>query len=685
MAASEQRRLAGEVAVKDEDIAQLAVNTIRSLAIDAVQKANSGHPGLPMGAAPMAYVLWQRHLRHNPRNPHWADRDRFVLSAGHGSALLYCLLHLTGYDVSMGDLQAFRQWGSKTPGHPEARLTPGVEATTGPLGQGAANAVGMAMAERALAYRFNRPGHVLVDHRTYAIVSDGDLMEGVSAEASSLAGHLKLGKLIYLYDCNHISLDGPTSLAFSTEDVAARYAAYGWQVLKVLNGDTDLAAIDRALSEAEADTTRPSIVVVQTTIGYGAPNKQGTSEAHGSPLGPEEVAAAKRALGFDPAKFFYVPVEAGTHLRAAIERGSILENEWNERFALYASSYPDLAEEWRRVQSGALPKGWDDGLPVFATQDAQATRQASGKALNAIAARVPELLGGDADLSVSTSTALKGGGSFDGVTGAGRNIHYGVREHAMGAIANGIAYHGGVRNFVATFFCFSDYMRPAVRLAALNELPVVFVWTHDSIALGEDGPTHQPVEHLMSLRAMPGLAVMRPADPNETVEAWRFALTQRHRPVALVLSRQKLPVLDASLTRNTSRGAYVIADPVGGIAPIAILIGTGAEVHVAIAAHRLLAEQGVPTRVVSMPCWEVFAEQDAAYRTSVLTPSVLVRVSVEAGVTLGWERWIGEAGAAVGLDRYGASAPGEVCLAKLGITAENVVAHVRASLRGRGA
>ena len=671
--------------MKDEDIAQLAVNTIRSLAIDAVQKANSGHPGLPMGAAPMAYVLWQRHLRHNPRNPHWADRDRFVLSAGHGSALLYCLLHLTGYDVSMGDLQAFRQWGSKTPGHPEARLTPGVEATTGPLGQGAANAVGMAMAERALAYRFNRPGHVLVDHRTYAIVSDGDLMEGVSAEASSLAGHLKLGKLIYLYDCNHISLDGPTSLAFSTEDVAARYAAYGWQVLKVLNGDTDLAAIDRALSEAEADTTRPSIVVVQTTIGYGAPNKQGTSEAHGSPLGPEEVAAAKRALGFDPAKFFYVPVEAGTHLRAAIERGSILENEWNERFALYASSYPDLAEEWRRVQSGALPKGWDDGLPVFATQDAQATRQASGKALNAIAARVPELLGGDADLSVSTSTALKGGGSFDGVTGAGRNIHYGVREHAMGAIANGIAYHGGVRNFVATFFCFSDYMRPAVRLAALNELPVVFVWTHDSIALGEDGPTHQPVEHLMSLRAMPGLAVMRPADPNETVEAWRFALTQRHRPVALVLSRQKLPVLDASLTRNTSRGAYVIADPVGGIAPIAILIGTGAEVHVAIAAHRLLAEQGVPTRVVSMPCWEVYAEQDAAYRTSVLTPSVLVRVSVEAGVTLGWERWIGEAGAAVGLDRYGASAPGEVCLAKLGITAENVVAHVRASLRGRGA
>lgn len=667
--------------MKDEDIAQLAVNTIRTLAIDAVQKANSGHPGLPMGAAPMAYVLWQRHLRHNPRSPRWADRDRFVLSAGHGSMLLYCLLHLTGYDVSMEDLQAFRQWESKTPGHPETLLTPGVEATTGPLGQGTANAVGMAMAERALAHRFNRPGNVLVDHRTYAIVSDGDLMEGVSAEAASLAGHLQLGKLIYLYDCNHISLDGPTSLAFSTEDVGARYAAYGWQVLKVANGDTDLDAIDRAISEAEADTTRPSIVIVQTTIGYGAPKKQGTAEAHGSPLGPDEVAAAKRALGFDPDKFFYVPPTAGAHLRSAIERGGVLEAEWNERFARYANANPDLAEEWRRVQAGELPKGWDGGLPVFEAKDAQATRQASGKALNAIASRMPELVGGDADLSVSTSTALKEGGSFDGVTGAGRNIHYGVREHAMGAIANGMAYHGGVRTFVATFFCFSDYMRPAVRLAALNELPVLFVWTHDSIALGEDGPTHQPVEHLMSLRAMPGLAVVRPADPNETVEAWRFAIAQRRRPVALVLSRQKLPVLDASLACNAAKGAYVVADPAGGAAPVAILIGTGAEVHVAVAAHRLLAGEGVPTRVVSMPCWEAFAEQDAAYRASVLPPSVRVRVSVEAGVTFGWERWIGDAGVAVGLDRYGASAPGEVNLAKFGFSAENVAACVRQSLR----
>jgi transketolase len=663
--------------VKDEDIAQLAVNTIRTLAIDAVQKANSGHPGLPMGAAPMAYVLWQRHLRHNPRDPHWADRDRFVLSAGHGSMLLYCLLHLTGYDLTMADLQAFRQWESRTPGHPETLLTPGVEATTGPLGQGTANAVGMAMAERALAHRFNRPGHTIVDHRTYAIVSDGDLMEGISAEAASLAGHLKLGKLIYLYDCNHISLDGPTSLAFSTEDVGARYAAYGWQVLHVEKGDTDLAAIDRAIADAEADTARPSIIVVRTTIGYGSPKKQGTSEAHGSPLGPDEVAAAKKALGFDPAKSFEIPKEAGAHLRSAVERGAQQQAEWDARFARYAEAHPDLAAEWRRVIAGELPAGWDETLPSFGEKDAQATRQASGKALNAIVARMPELLGGDADLSVSTSTALKDQGSFDGQTGAGRNIHYGVREHAMGAIANGIAYHGGLRSFVATFFCFSDYMRPAVRLAALNELPVTFVWTHDSIALGEDGPTHQPVEHLMSLRAMPGLAVVRPADANETAEAWRFAISQRHRPVALVLSRQKLPVLDRERARGVARGAYVVADAHGE--PKAILLATGAEVHVALAAHRLLAGEGIQTRVVSMPCWEAFMEQDAAYRDSVLPRSIRARVSVEAGVTLGWERWIGD-GAAVGLDRYGASAPGEINLERLGFTAENVANQVRSVL-----
>jgi transketolase len=638
-----------------------------------------------MGAAPMAYVLWQKHLRHNPRNPHWADRDRFVLSAGHGSMLLYCLLHLTGYDLTMADLRAFRQWESRTPGHPETLLTPGVEATTGPLGQGTANAVGMAMAERALAHRFNRPGHTIVDHRTYALVSDGDMMEGLSAEAASLAGHLKLGKLIYVYDSNHISLDGPTSLAFSTEDVGARYAAYGWQVLHVEQGDTDLAAIDRALREAEAETTRPSIVIIQTTIGFGSPKKQGTAEAHGSPLGADEVAAAKRTLGFDPEKSFFVPPEAGAHLRSAIERGAAQQAEWDQRFARYAAAHPDLAAEWRRVQAGELPAGWDQSLPVFTEKDAQATRQASGKSLNAIAARVPELLGGDADLSVSTSTSLKDAGSFDGQSGAGRNIHFGVREHAMGAIANGMAYHGGLRTFVATFFCFSDYMRPAVRLAALNELPVIFVWTHDSIALGEDGPTHQPVEHLMSLRAMPGLAVMRPADANETAEAWRFAIVQRHRPVALVLSRQKLPVIDRKLASATGRGAYVVADPEKG-KPVAILMATGAEVHVALAAHRLLAGEGIATRVVSMPCWEAFGEQSPEYRASVLPPEIRTRVSVEAGVTLGWERWLGDGGCAVGLDRYGASAPGEVNLERLGFSAENVASRVRSLLgRSKGA
>jgi transketolase len=552
-------------------------------------------------------------------------------------------------------------------------VTPGVEATTGPLGQGTANAVGMAMAERALAHRFNRPGHTIVDHHTFALVSDGDLMEGVSAEAASLAGHLGLGKLIYLYDSNHISLDGPTSLAFS-EDVGARYAAYGWHVQRVEQGDTDLAGLDAAITAAKAETARPSIIVVQTTIGYGAPKKQGTSEAHGSPLGPDEVAAAKRALGFDPERFFDVPSEASAHFRSAIERGAAQEAEWRTRFDAYAGAHPDLAAEWRRVQAGELPSAWDADLPAFGSADAQATRQASGKALNAIATRVPELVGGDADLSVSTSTALKSGGSFDGRSGAGRNIHYGVREHAMGSIANGMAYHGGVRTFVATFFCFSDYMRPAVRLAALNELPVTFVWTHDSIALGEDGPTHQPVEHLMSLRAMPGLAVVRPADANETAEAWRFAIAQRKRPVALILSRQKLPVLDREITRGLARGGYVVAD---APSPQAIVLATGAEVHVAMAAQQVLAAGNIAVRVVSMPCWELFMEQDEAYRASVLPPAIRARVSIEAGVTLGWERWIGDAGAAIGLDRYGASAPGEVALEKLGFTAANVAEHVR--------
>ena len=674
-----------EVDAGEKSIEQLSINTIRILAIDAVQRANSGHPGLPMGAAPMAYVLWQRHLRHNPKDPHWHNRDRFVLSAGHGSMLLYALLYLTGYDLSMDDLQSFRQWGSRTPGHPECRLTPGVEATTGPLGQGTANAVGMAIAERILAQRFNRPGHTIVDHRTYAIVSDGDLMEGISSEAGSLAGHLRLGKLIYLYDCNHISLDGPTSLTFSTEDVAARYRAYGWHVLEVTDGDTDTEAIEAAIVAAEAQVLRPSLIVVRTTIAYGSPHKHGTSEAHGSPLGVEEVALTKQALGWDPQRSFYVPETALAHFRSAVERGRQAQAQWEERFNAYARAYPELAEEWRRVMRGDLPEGWQTEIPTFAPTDAQATRQAGGKVLNAIAKRVPELLGGDADLSISTSTALKEAGSFDGQTGAGRNFHFGVREHTMGAIANGMAYHRGLRPFVATFFVFSDYMRPAVRLAALNELPVIFVWTHDSVALGEDGPTHQPIEHLMSLRAMPHLMVIRPCDANETAEAWRWAMQHRDGPVALVLTRQKLPVLDRTAlapAAGLARGAYVLADAAGG-APQAIVIATGSEVHVALAARTLLAAEGIGTRVVSMPCWETFAAQDEAYRESVLPAVVKARVSVEAGVTFGWHRWIGESGVAIGIDRYGASAPGEINLQKFGFTAENVAQAVRTCVRSR--
>lgn len=667
----------------DAGIEQLSINTIRTLAIDAVQKANSGHPGLPLGAAPMAYVLWQRHLRHNPKDPHWPNRDRFVLSAGHGSMLLYCLLHLTGYDLSMDDLKAFRQWESRTPGHPEMRMTAGVEATTGPLGQGTANAVGIAIAERMLAHRFNRPGHTVVDHRTYAIVSDGDFMEGISSEAGSLAGHLKLGKLIYLYDCNHVSLDGPTSLAFSTEDVAARYAAYGWQVLRVDKGDTDIDAIDAAIKTAEAETARPSMILIETTIGYGSPHKQGTSQAHGSPLGVEEVALTKKTLGWDPERFFYIPDNALTHLRLAVERGQRVQTEWQGRFDAYAKAYPDLAEEWRQGLRGELPKGWDADVPTWKAGEAVATRTAGGKALNAIAARVPWLIGGDADLSGSTDTSLKDAGAFDGQTGAGRNLHFGVREHAMGAIANGIVYHGGLRPFVATFFTFSDYMRGAVRLAALNELPVIFVWTHDSIGLGEDGPTHQPIEHLMSLRAMPQLHVMRPGDAAEAAEAWRWTMTHSGGPVALVMTRQKLPVIDRTRfapASGVAQGAYVLADADGGV-PQAIIIATGSEVSVAMAARELLAKDGVRTRVVSMPCWESFEAQSSEYRASVLPPAVKARVSVEAGTTFGWHRWIGDAGIAIGIDRYGASAPGETNLEKFGFTADNVARAVRSLLK----
>ena len=654
---------------------QLCVNTIRTLAIDAVQKASSGHPGLPMGAAPMAYVLWQRHLRHQPQNPDWPDRDRFVLSAGHGSMLLYALLHLTGYDVTMHDLKAFRQWGSRTPGHPESFDTPGVEATTGPLGQGSANAVGMALAERALAYRFNRRSHMIVDHYTYALVSDGDLMEGISAEAASFAGHVRLGKLIYLYDANDVTLDGPASLTFSTEDVGRRYQAYGWHVLRVQDGDTDLEAIDAAIREAKEETRRPSIIIVKTTIGYGSPNKQGSSSAHGSPLGADEVALTKESLGWDAAQEFYVPEEAKGQFGKAIERGDEAESQWNERFASYRSAHPELAAEWERRFSNELPAGWEAVIPSFETGDNLATREASGKVLNAIAAAVPELLGGDADLSSSTKTALKDMGSFDGQTGEGRNIHFGVREHAMGSIVNGMAYHGGVRGYASTFFLFSDYMRPAVRLAALSKVPAIYVWTHDSVGLGEDGPTHQPVEHLMALRVVPNLHVIRPADANETAEAWRLAMERTEGPTALVLTRQKIATIDRSSygdASGTRRGAYVVAE-----GDDAAVIATGSEVALALEARVLLEKAGVSCRVVSMPCWELFEAQADDYRESVLPEAIKARVSVEAGVTLGWRRYLGEKGRAIGIDRFGASAPGDTIFEKLGLTPESVAETVK--------
>jgi len=659
---------------------QLCVDTIRTLAIDTVQKANSGHPGLPLGAAPMAYVLWQRFLKHNPREPHWSDRDRFVLSAGHGCALLYTLLHLTGYDLTLEDLKAFRQWGSRTPGHPERLLTPGVEATTGPLGQGTANAIGMAIAERLLAARFNRPGHEIVDHRTFALVSDGDLMEGISSEAASLAGHLRLGKLVYLYDDNHVTLDGPTSWTF-TEDVGKRYEAYGWRVLHVEDGDTNLEAIDAALSQATSQTDRPVLIRFRTTIGYGSPHKAGTSKAHGSPLGVEEVALTKKALGWEWTEPFFEPPEALAHFRSAVERGVHSQAQWERRFADYAKAFPDLAAEWRLERKGDLPPGWDAGLPSWKAGESVATRDASHKAINAIAARVPWLLSGDADLSESTKTRIEEAGDLDGQSGTGRNVHYGVREHAMASIANGLAYHGGVRPLVATFFCFSDYMRPAVRLAALNELPVLFVWTHDSIGLGEDGPTHQAVEHLMSLRAMPHLAVIRPGDANETAAAWRAAMEHRDGPVGLVLTRQKLPVLDRSGARgDLSRGAYVLAEAAGG-KPRVILIATGSELSLAVAARQVLEAESVATRVVSMPCWEFFDRQPREYRDSVFPPEVRARLSIEAGVTLGWSRYVGDRGGSIGLDRFGASAPGETVFKELGFTVEHVVRYAKDLLK----
>ncbi len=666
-----------------DPIAKLAVNTIRTLAIDAVQKANSGHPGLPLGAAPMAYVLWQQHLEHNPRDPKWPDRDRFVLSAGHGSMLQYALLHLTGYDLSLDDLKAFRQYNSKTPGHPESFMTAGVEATTGPLGQGAANAVGMAIAERWLAARYNKPGHTIVDHFTYALVSDGDLMEGLSGEAASLAGHLKLGKLIYLYDDNKISLDGPTSMAF-TEDVAKRYEAYGWHVQRVEDGNTDYDGLDKAITAAKAETARPSIICVRTIIGYGSPNKQNSQHSHGAPLGPDEVALTKKALGFDPEKFFFEPEQALAHFRTAIDRGAKAQAEWQKRFDAWSAANPELASEWRMAWASELPPGWDADVPVFKPGEDQATRESGGKALVGVAKRVPWLIGGDADLSESTKTYIKGGGDCNAETPGGRNIHYGVREHAMGAAANGMTYHGGVRTFTATFFTFADYERPAVRLAALNHLPVAFVFTHDSIGLGEDGPTHQPVEHLASLRCLPGLYTVRPGDANEASETWKLVMERKNGPTVIVLSRQKMTTWDRSKpgmgpVSGLRKGAYVLSEAAGG-APQALLLATGSEVGLAMEAQAKLAEGGVRARVVSMPCWEAFAEQPAEYRESVLPRAVTARVSIEAAASFGWHRWVGDRGVCIAVDRFGASAPGPTVLKEYGFTVEHVVKAVKGLL-----
>lgn len=659
--------------MSDSALDQLCVDTIRTLAIDGVQKANSGHPGMPMGMADAAYVLWTQFLNFNPKNPDWFNRDRFVLSAGHGSMLLYSLLHLTGYDLPMEQLKQFRQWGSQTPGHPEYGLTPGVETTTGPLGQGFANGVGMAIAEAFLAATFNRPGYEIVNHYTYAIVSDGDLMEGISHEAASLAGHMKLSKIIYLYDDNHISIDGSTDLAF-TEDRMKRFEAYGWHTQQI--DGHDRAAVKAAIEAARSVTDKPSIIACRTIIGYGSPNKANTGGVHGSPLGPEEVRLTKEAYGWDPDKEFYIPGKVLAHFRQAVDRGAKLETEWKARLEAYTKAYPKEAEEFRRALSGELPEGWEEALPVFpADGKSMATRKASGQILNAIAAAIPNLIGGSADLTPSNNTYLKDYPEFANDSYAGRNFHFGVREHGMVGIVNGMALHGGVIPYGGTFLIFSDYCRPSIRLSALSHIPSILIFTHDSVGLGEDGPTHQPVEHLASLRAMPNLIVIRPADANETTEAWKVALEKRDGPVALLLTRQGLPVFDRTKVSDASglaRGAYVLLDT-DKVYPDVILIGTGSEVQFCVEAHYKLAEQGIGARVVSMPSWELFKQQSEEYRNSVLPPSVKARVAIEAGVPMGWGQWVGPYGSVIGLGRFGASAPYKDIYEHLGFTTENLV------------
>lgn len=662
-----------------QDLDELSINTIRTLSMDAVQKANSGHPGLPMGAAAMAYVLWTRFLKVNPKDPGWFDRDRFVLSAGHGSMLLYSLLYLSGFDLGIDDIEQFRQWGSRTPGHPEYRVTPGVDVTTGPLGQGFAMGVGMAIAEAFLAATFNRPDHEIVNHYTYGICSDGDLMEGISSEAASLAGHLKLGKLIFLYDDNNISLDGPTELAF-TEDRALRFDAYGWHV-QTING-MDTAEVERALVAAREERDRPSLIVARTIIGYGAPHKQGTSQAHGSPLGEDEVRAAKSFYGWNPDAHFEVPEGVIEHFHKAIDHGREQEQDWQRRLDAYALAYPAEAGELSRALKRELAADVFADMPRYDPKSGGlATRNASGEAINAIAKHLPTLFGGSADLKSSTETEIKGDPPFGPGSMNGRNIWFGVREHAMAAAVNGMVAHGGIYAFGGTFFNFSDYMRPSLRLAALMGIPSIFVWTHDSIGLGEDGPTHQPIEQLMSLRVMPSFTLIRPGDASETVVAWRAALENQTGPTGLVLTRQRLPILDRSKLAPAAgllRGAYTILDSSG--VPEVIIIGTGSELQLAVDAAEQLQNQGVRARAVSMPCWELLDAQPQAYRDSVLPPAVRARVSVEAGVTLGWSRYVGDQGVSIGIDHFGASAPGEVNMEQFGFTVDNVVRHALRTL-----
>ncbi|MBU2609240.1 MAG: transketolase [Chloroflexi bacterium] len=653
---------------------ELCVNTIRFLAVDAVQKANSGHPGAPLGMAPMAYVLWDRFLKHNPGDTKWPDRDRFILSAGHASALLYSLLYLTGYELSLDEIKQFRQWGSKTPGHPEYGLVPGAETTTGPLGQGFANGVGMAIAERWLAQQYNRPGHEIINHYTYAIVSDGDLEEGVASEAASLAGHLRLDKMIYLYDDNDISIEGSTDIAF-TENVGQRFQAYGWHVVGPVDG-LDLSAIESAIRSAQAETRRPSLIICRTIIGYGSPNKAGKASAHGEPLGEEEVRLTKKQLDWPYDEPFTVPPEVLEHFRQALERGEKQQAEWHARLEAYRQAYPQEAQQLERNLAGDLPDGWDEDLAsLFNPEDKPiATRVASEQVLNAIGKKVPSLIGGSADLAPSTKTILKDYGSFGPEDYAGRNMHFGVREHAMGAIASGMSLHGGTIPYTATFLIFYDYMRPAIRLAALMEIQAIYVFTHDSVGVGEDGPTHQPIEQLLGLRSVPNLVMLRPGDATETAEAWKIALQRRHGPTALALSRQNLPILDRQKLAPASgvqRGGYTIWE--ASATPDIIIIGTGSELHFALEAGQQLLEKGIAARVVSLPSWELFDAQPVEYRHSVLPPNIRARVSIEAATPLGWERYVGLDGVAIGVPRFGASAPQKVVYEQLGLTTQHVI------------